>query len=151
MSAPPPPRPSTPTPVPGSGLSGAPAHPYAWRPPAGYAPATFAPAGGQPPWWTPPRPTHPAATRSLVLGLAGLAGGVFLLLPLLCGPLAWYQGAVALREVERDPARWSPGPARAGLVLGIITTAALLFVVLVTAALAGFAIVAATATSPYAT
>jgi hypothetical protein len=72
---------------------------------------------GPPPARLPP---HPRATTSLVLGVVAL-GGFFLVLPLVLSPLAWYFGAVAQREVEREPARWRPsGEARAGLVLGVI-------------------------------
>lgn len=81
-------------------------------------------------WWTPPPPHHPRATVSLVLGLVGLTGLVFLL-PFAASPLAWYFGAVARREAERDVGRWSPSPsATAGLVLGVIGTALLLAMLL---------------------
>lgn len=94
----------------------------AWNPPAH-------PVGAMP-WWTPPPPQHPRATLSLVLGLVGLTGLLFLL-PFAASPLAWYFGAVARREAERDVGRWSPSSsATAGLVLGVIGTALLLAMLL---------------------
>lgn len=56
-------------------------------------------------------------------GIIGVGGVFFLLLPVLVSPLAWYYGAVALREIDREPARWGGlGQAKAGLVMGIIGT-----------------------------
>lgn len=70
-------------------------------------------------------PTPPRATAALVLGIIGVAGSI-LLLPVLVSPLAWYFGAVADREAEREPTRYRrAGAARTGLVLGIIGTAML--------------------------
>ena len=70
-------------------------------------------------------PAHPRATPAMVLGIIGVAG-FFLVLPVLLSPLAWYFGAVAEREAEREPTRYRPASqARAGMVLGIIGTAML--------------------------
>ncbi|QGG42616.1 DUF4190 domain-containing protein [Aeromicrobium yanjiei] len=90
----------------------------------------------------PPAESAPGATASLVLGTCAVAG-VVLVVPLLLGPLAWYLGASAQREVERDPTRWSgAGAARAGMILGIVAcgllVATLLLLVL---ALTGLTIV----------
>ena len=76
-------------------------------------------------------PPHPRATPALVLGIVGVAGLFVLVLPVVVCPLAWYYGAVARREAEREPTRWSGGGAAgAGLVLGIIGTALLGVVIL---------------------
>ena len=85
-------------------------------------------------------PSHPRATTSLVLGIVGLAGFFVLLVPIVACPLAWYYGAVAQRDAEREPDRWrSGGEARTGMILGMIGSALLavfLLFVLVAAALA---------------
>lgn len=84
----------------------------------------------------PPRPTAPGATTSLVLGLLSVLGSI-LVLPALLGPLAWFYGVNAQREIERDPQRWSgTGEARAGTILGIIGTCVFAFVLLVLTLLA---------------
>ena len=71
-------------------------------------------------------PAHPRATTSMVLGIVGVAGFFILLLPILVSPLAWYFGAVAHREAERQPTRYrSSGEARTGMILGMIGTAIL--------------------------
>ena len=71
-------------------------------------------------------PAHPRATTAMVLGIIGVAGFFILLVPILVSPLAWYFGAVAEREAEREPTRYrSAGEARTGMVLGIIGTAIL--------------------------
>ena len=71
-------------------------------------------------------PAHPRATTAMVLGIIGVAGFFILLVPIIVTPLAWYFGAVAQREAERDPTRYRhAGEAKAGLVLGIIGTALL--------------------------
>ncbi|MGA8986739.1 DUF4190 domain-containing protein [Aeromicrobium sp.] len=85
-------------------------------------------------------PAHPRATTALILGLVGVAGFFVLIVPVVVCPLAWYYGAVAEREAEREPLRWrGGGAAKAGLVLGIIGTAllgVLLLLLLVVASLA---------------
>ncbi|MEJ7634532.1 hypothetical protein [Aeromicrobium sp.] len=74
-----------------------------------------------------------------MLGLVGVVGSFVLLVPLVLCPLAWYYGAVAQREAEREPDRWrGGGEGRAGMILGMIGTALLglfLLLVSVTAAL----------------
>jgi hypothetical protein len=61
----------------------------------------------------------------MVLGIIGVAGSI-LLLPVLVSPLAWYFGAVAERQAEREPTRYRrASEARTGMILGIIGTAML--------------------------
>lgn len=65
----------------------------------------------------------PNATLSMVLGIIGVAGFVVLLVPVFVAPVAWYLGAHARRDIEREPTRWSgAGEARTGMVLGMIGT-----------------------------
>jgi hypothetical protein len=69
-------------------------------------------------------PAHPRATTAMVLGIIGVAGFFILLVPVVVCPLAWYFGAVAEREAEREPTRYRrAGEARTGMILGIIGTA----------------------------
>jgi hypothetical protein len=74
----------------------------------------------------------------MVLGLVGVVG-FFLVVPLLVCPLAWYYGAVADRETEREPTRYREGSeARTGMVMGIVGSAMLtlfLFLLFVVGAL----------------
>jgi hypothetical protein len=73
-----------------------------------------------------PIPKHPRATTSMVLGIVGVAGFFVLLVPIVVCPLAWYYGAVADREAEREPTRYRrAGEARTGMILGIIGSAIL--------------------------
>lgn len=90
----------------------------------------------------PPRPQVPGATSSLVLGLFSVVGSI-VLLPILLGPLAWYQGAKAQRTIEREPSRWSgTGMAQSGMILGIIGTGLLALVLLLLLLLTGATIYA---------
>jgi hypothetical protein len=62
----------------------------------------------------------------MVLGIIGVAGFFILILPAIVSPLAWYYGAVAAREAEREPTRYrAAGEARTGMILGIIGSALL--------------------------
>jgi hypothetical protein len=71
-------------------------------------------------------PPHPRATTAMVLGIVGVAGTLCFLLPVVVSPLAWYFGAVAVRETEREPTRYRrTGEARTGMILGIVGTAIL--------------------------
>lgn len=90
--------------------------------------------------WSPPPaalPLHPRARTALVLGIVSVLG-VLCLLPVLVGPLAWYYGAVARREIEREPTRWGGHrDATIGMVCGIIGTALLALVLLIAALVVG--------------
>jgi len=78
------------------------------------------------PYAPPAPPSHPRSKVALVLGIVGVAGAL-VLVPVIVSPLAWYYGALARREADREPARWSGrGEATAGMVLGIIGTGLLL-------------------------
>lgn len=82
----------------------------------------------------PPRlPDHPRSTAALAVGIAAVAGAIFVV-PAALGPLACYLGLSARRAIESEPGRWhGHGQATAGLVLGIVAT--VLLVVLAVAAL----------------
>lgn len=83
--------------------------------------------------WTPPvpAPPHPLTKRAMVLGIVGLTG-LFLVVPVLLSPFAWYYGAVARREIDRAPGQWSGrGEATAGVVCGMIGTALLMLAVVI--------------------
>ncbi|KAA1397282.1 hypothetical protein [Aeromicrobium ginsengisoli] len=95
--------------------------PYPYPPPQPY------PYAPQPA----PLPKPPRSTAALVLGIIGVAGFFVLLAPIALSPLAWYFGAVADREAEREPTRYRrAGEAKAGMVLGIIGSAILGIVLL---------------------
>ncbi|MEV7397489.1 hypothetical protein [Aeromicrobium sp. NPDC092404] len=104
----------------------------------------------------PPRPArlpaHPRATTALVLGIVGVAGFFILVLPVIVSPLAWYYGAMAEREAEREPGRYRrAGEARAGMILGIIGTALLGFAVLLLVVIGTLTVVGATYDAGYGT
>ena len=89
---------------------------------------------GQPPVAPPP---HPRARTAMVLGIISVAG-VLCLLPALVGPLAWYYGVVARRDIEREPTRWGGrGEATTGMICGIIGTALLALALLIGALVIG--------------
>lgn len=71
-------------------------------------------------WTVHPRaslPQHPRATAALTLGILSVLGFSVL------APLAWFYGATTMRDIDREPGRWQGrGPAKAGLVLGVIGT-----------------------------
>ena len=82
-------------------------------------------------------PNHPRATAALTLGIVAVCGLV-VGLTLALGPLAWYYGATAVRDIDREPGRWGGrGNAKAGLVLGVIASGLLLLALLVLAVAAG--------------
>lgn len=123
----------------------APAHP---TPP----PMPFpAPAWGHPwPAPLPPRPVAPGATAGLVVGIVALAGGLVLLLPLVIAPVAWYLGARALRQTEREPDLWRPGgTAKTAMVLGMVGSGLLTLVVLLAVVIATLTWVTIASPSPY--
>ncbi len=51
------------------------------------------------------RVEHPQASTALGLGIAGLLGGVLLVLPLAASPLAWRLGRRAVREIDASDGR----------------------------------------------
>ena len=108
------------------------------------------------PYAYPPRPArlpaHPRATTAMVLGIIGVAGFFILIVPVIVSPLAWYFGAVAEREAEREPSRFRrAGEARAGMVLGIIGTALLGLAVLMLVVVGTLVVVGATYDAGYGT
>ncbi len=96
-------------------------------------PAYGQPAYGQPAYGYAPQ-NHPRATTALVLGLVGLIGTLLCGVGLLVGPVAWYLGASARREIDAEPGRYGGrSEATAGMVMGIITTVLLALAVLAVA------------------
>lgn len=88
----------------------------------------------------------------MVLGVVSLAGFFVLVVPVLVAPVAWYLGARAGREVERDPARWSGGTeARAGMILGMIGTAMMALALALLVGVAGLLLLAFRYDSGYGT
>jgi hypothetical protein len=88
-----------------------------------------------------PLPPHPRAKTALVLGIISVAGFI-VVLPVLLSPLALYYGAVARRDIDREPTRWSGrGEAQAGTVLGIIGTGLLVVALLVVALVVGMLLI----------
>lgn len=110
-----------------------------------------APAWGHPwPAPLPPRPVAPGATAGLVVGIVALAGGLVLLLPLVIAPVAWYLGARALRQTEREPDLWRPGgTAKTAMVLGMVGSGLLTLVVLLAVVIATLTWVTIASPSPY--
>ena len=83
-------------------------------------------------------PDHPRATAALAVGLVSLIGAFFVL-PAALGPLACYLGVSARRAIEREPHRWGGhGQATAGMVLGIIASAFLAMLAVMSLVLASF-------------
>ena len=82
-------------------------------------------------------PDHPRATAAFVVGLVSVIGAFFVL-PAALGPLACYLGVSARRTIEREPQRWGGhGQATAGMVLGIIASAFLALLAVVSLMLVG--------------
>lgn len=85
-------------------------------------------------------PQHPRANAAMAMGIVSVCG-IVVGVTLVVGPLAWYFGAKAMRDIDREPTRWGGrGTAKTGLVLGIIGTAllgiAMLFLLVVIGGLA---------------
>jgi len=79
---------------------------------------------------------------ALVLGLVSVCGAFACLVPILASPFAWYIGAKACREIDREPGRWSGrGEAKAGMVLGIVGTVLMVLAILALAAALTIALV----------
>lgn len=82
-------------------------------------------------------PDHPRATAAFVVGLVSVIGAFFVL-PAALGPLACYLGVSARRTIEQEPQRWGGhGQATAGMVLGIIASAFLALLAVVSLMLVG--------------
>ncbi|MBC7632828.1 DUF4190 domain-containing protein [Aeromicrobium sp.] len=96
-------------------------------PPQQYPPSEYFPPYPPAQYQRPaPLPAHPRATTALVLGILGVVGAFVLVVPAMLSPLAWYYGAMARREADREPQRWSrSGEATVGMILGMIGTAIL--------------------------
>lgn len=94
-----------------------------------------------PPLWQPAPPQHPRVGPALTVSIVALAGGL-VVLPLALGPLAWFLGVRAMREIDQDPDRWSGrSTARTAAVLGAVATG-LLVAALVLIALIGVGLIA---------
>ena len=90
--------------------------------------------------WAPPAPLppHPLTKRAMVLGIVGLAGFFVLVVPVFLSPFAWYCGAIARREIDRAPHRWSGRTeATTGVVCGMIGTVLLVLALLIGAIIVG--------------
>jgi hypothetical protein len=74
-----------------------------------------------------------------ILSVCSLVVGVTAVL----GPLAWYYGATSMRDIDREPRRWSGrSEAKAGMIMGIAGTAVLAFaIVLIVVVVSGIALV----------
>ncbi len=95
-------------------------------------------ADQSPAWGTVPPVQHPMARRSMILGLLGLIGFFCLVVPVLLSPFAWYYGAVARREIDRAPDRWTGrADATTGMICGIIGTALLALAIVIGALVVG--------------
>lgn len=76
-------------------------------------------------------PDHPSANTALVLGIVGLVGAMFCLVPILLSPFAWVIGGRAVREIDAAQGRLGGrASAQTGRVLGIIGTALMVLAVL---------------------
>lgn len=90
---------------------------------------------GAPSPYTPELPRHPNAGTALALGIIGLVGSL-IGIGLLVSPFAWFFGGRAVREIDREPGRWSGrDQAQAGRVMGIIGTVLLVLGILLVVAM----------------
>ncbi|WP_426571908.1 hypothetical protein [Aquihabitans sp. McL0605] len=148
------------TPPPGpppAGPAGPPAGPPGWPPapgpaspppagpppgqPGGYQPPAAPPGYGPPPpaygppgsgyapsgygWYPPQQQEHPQGSTVLVLGILSFACCQIL------GPVAWIMGNHAIKEIDARPGYYSNrGPVQAGRILGMVSTALLVLVIL---------------------
>ncbi|MDO9378230.1 MAG: DUF4190 domain-containing protein [Nocardioidaceae bacterium] len=104
-----------------------PQQPYGQSPPQGYGQQGYGQQYPQQPYGQPSYggqpPKHPNATTVLVIGIVGLVGGFFCLLPWFASPFAWVMGGRALKEVQQSPGRYSgEGELKGGWICGIIGT-----------------------------
>lgn len=127
-----------PTPPTGSDdatVSPSPPHQFPTEPPGYSTPPSFrhAPGEYQPHGYAPygqttygqPAQSNGKATTSMVLGIVGLASMFFCygLLSIVLGPIAFFMGRSAQKEIEQEPSSWSnAGMARAGWIMGLIQT-----------------------------
>ncbi len=103
-----------PYPQPGSGY-----------PPPGGQPVPPPPAPGHVPYagFAAPRPDHPQANLSMILGIVGLVAGFTCGLGFVISPFAWGIGRNALKEIAASQGRMGgEGPAKAGMITGIVGT-----------------------------
>jgi hypothetical protein len=118
-------NPSDPTPPPGNQPPNwGNAYPPPPQYPLGYPPPQYPPGYGHPyPPYVPQPPKHGQATTAMVLGIVGLAGLFFCVVPILLAPVAWILGAKAVKEIDANPAAHSGrNEANAGKIMGIIGT-----------------------------
>jgi len=127
-----------PPPQPGYGVPAAPPQPgYGVAPlQPGYAPAPPQQVGYAP-YVTPgypvpaPRPTSGLAITSLVCGIAGLVL-FWAVVPMLASIVAVVTGHMALGQTKRNPALGGRGMAFAGLIMGYVVVALLVFTIVST-------------------
>lgn len=128
-------------------------------PPPGYQQPGYPPPGYPPPGYPPPgypspgygygygygaTPTqdHPQGTLILVLGILSIVVCGLL------GPVAWFMGTKALKEIDANPAAYgNRGNVQAGRIIGIVATCILAFVIVIYAFLAVFIGVASVSSS----
>ncbi len=113
-------------------------------PPQQYPPQYPAYPGYGQPGFGPVAQTNSKATTSMVLGIVGLASMVFCygVLSIVLGPIAFFMGRSAQKEMEVAPSAWSnAGMAKAGWIMGLIQT---VLSVIAIAAIAAFIIWVAT-------
>ncbi len=122
-------QPSYAAPAPGPG--------YGYPPPGGQS--GMPPAPGYPPYaFAPPRPDHPQSNLALILGIVGLVTGFLCGLGFVISPFAWGLGRNAVKEIQASQGRLGgEGPAKAGMITGIVGTVFLAIGVLL---LIGFAV-----------